>query len=101
MLGLSGKESADTSEECFNDRLSDHIELVKESFKSHGLEGYLVLNTGSVEIAYQKWPSREIATKAFQALEAKLVIDDSASFMNTVLFRELGSDTSWLNSLAQ
>ncbi|MGE0173703.1 MAG: type 1 glutamine amidotransferase domain-containing protein [Oligoflexales bacterium] len=82
-----GVPSADAGN--FWNNLTPHVQLTAESLRDLGLEGYVIFGTQNYEIAYQRWPDKATADKAFASAQGQAVFADATRFMSGLLFKEI------------
>ena len=74
----------------FIKKLSSHVKLVTEKTDEHGLlVSYYVFASETFEVALMRWKSEESMSSFFLTKKGKEILDDSASFMETVVWKKL------------
>lgn len=84
-LGLR-KDSLTKAE--FLNRLSQHVKLAANSFRSVGLKGYLVIANENYEAAYMNWESKEAMQAAFFSAAGAQVQKDAGRFLELLQWSE-------------
>ncbi len=91
-----GARKGDLPQDQFLPRMENHVRTVIDAFSDKGLQGYVMSVSGNSEVAYQVWTSKEAMEAAFGTKDGQAVVQDAGSFMEMLLFKELGPTPGWL-----
>jgi putative intracellular protease/amidase len=84
-LGLRKNE---ISQFDFLNGLASHIEQCKQLFGPVGMDGYIVIASEDLEVAYQHWTSQAAAEQAFAQYGAT-VTSAASQFMSSAVFKQI------------
>ena len=76
------------SRTAFLARLSQHVKLAANSFRSMGLKGFVLIAHEDYEAAYMNWESKEAMLAAFGTAAGANVQKDAAEIMDTLQWSE-------------
>jgi hypothetical protein len=82
-----GIRKANLSPTQFLRRLTRHVYLTKRALTPKGLKGFLVIANENYEVAYLNWESQKAHDLAFQTSGGKAVSEDSAQFMESLMYQ--------------